>query len=85
MVRTQIQLTEEQHRELKRWARERGISLSAAVRRCVGDCLSNEDAAGGRQDRIREALTVVGKYADEGGLSRVAIEHDKALAEAFTR
>ncbi len=33
MVRTQIQLPEEQYRWLRRWARRLGISLSEAVRR----------------------------------------------------
>jgi hypothetical protein len=33
MVRTHVQLTEEQHRRLRRWARELGVSLSEAVRR----------------------------------------------------
>ena len=32
MVRTQIQLPEEQYRWLRRWARRLGISLSEAVR-----------------------------------------------------
>jgi hypothetical protein len=33
MVRTQIQLTEEQDRQLKRWSAGLGISLAEAVRR----------------------------------------------------
>ncbi len=85
MVRTQIQLTEEQHRRLKRWARRLGISLSEAVRRCVQDRLSSEEGDGGREALIREALAVVGKYADPEGTADVGVEHDEHLAGAYRR
>ncbi len=35
MVRTQIHLTEDQHRELTRYSRRVGISMAEAVRCCV--------------------------------------------------
>jgi hypothetical protein len=83
MVRTQIQLTEEQHRLLKRWAGHLGISLSEAVRRCVADRLTVERLDAGRADRVREALAVVGKYADPEGASRVTQDHDEHLADSY--
>lgn len=83
MVRTQIQLTETQHRQLKRWAQRLGISLAEAVRRCVADRLAAEGAEPKRADRVREAQTVIGKYADPAGASRVALDHDDHLTEAF--
>ena len=83
MVRTQVQLTEEQHKRLKRWAQARGISLAEAVRRCVAERLASEAPEGGRADRVREALAVVGKYADPAGPSRVARDHDEHLEDAF--
>ena len=83
MVRTQIQLPEDQHRRLRRWARELGISLSEAVRRCVADRLASEDAMPAREARVRAALHVCGKYRDPKGTSRVALEHDAHLAEAY--
>lgn len=64
MVRTQIQLPEEQYRRLRKWSRQLGISLSEAVRRCIADHLAHEEAAPSREDRIREALAVCGKYTD---------------------
>jgi len=85
MVRTQIQLPEEQYRRLKRWARRRGVSLSEAVRRCVADRLVAEEAAPSREELVRSALAVCGKYADPDGPSRVAQEHDRHLAEAYSR
>ena len=83
MIRTQIQLTEEQHQRLKRWAHHRGISLSEAVRRCVDDRLSTDPPEQTRADRVREAAVVFGKYADPDGPSRVAKDHDEHLNDAF--
>jgi hypothetical protein len=71
MMRIQIQLTDEQHRQLKRWAERLGILLSEAVRRCVAERLAGE------------ALAVVGKYADPQRATRVARGHDDRLAHAY--
>jgi metal-responsive CopG/Arc/MetJ family transcriptional regulator len=83
MVRTQIQLPEEQYRRLRKWSRRLGISLSEAVRRCIADHLAHEEAAPSREDRIRGAFAVCGKYTDPEGASCVAQEHDRHLAEAY--
>jgi hypothetical protein len=85
MVRTQIQLTENQHRRLRGWANRLGISLSEAVRRCVEERLAVEERSGGREEQVRAALAVVGKYADPSGRSRVGKEHDRHFAEAVRR
>jgi hypothetical protein len=83
MVRTQVQLTEEQHRRLRRWARQLGVSLSEAVRRCVAERLAREEASPSREERVRAALAVAGKYRDPEGRRRVAEEHDRYLAKAY--
>jgi hypothetical protein len=83
MVRTQIQLPEEMHRRLKMWASRIGISMSEAVRRCVAERLAGERLEVGREALVREAMAVVGKYADPAGPSRVAKEHDEHLYEAY--
>jgi hypothetical protein len=83
MRRTQVQLTDDQHRALKRWANRLGISLSEAVRRCVADRLAAEQLEGGRARLVREARSVLGKYADPSGRTDVAREHDRALDDAF--
>jgi hypothetical protein len=85
MVRTQIQLTPEQHRRLKRWAQQRGISLAEAVRRCVADRLDAEQTAPTREMMVREALQVVGTYTDPSGANDVAKEHDQYLADAYRK
>jgi len=88
MVRTQIQLTEEQHRGLLRWSQRLGISLSEAVRRCVEERLTREAVAPTPQELLRAALEVCGKYSDPDGgdadgRSRVALDHDRYLTDAF--
>ena len=85
MVRTQIQLTEAQHRELARYSRRLGISLSEAIRRCVNAQLEDERTAPAREERVRAALAVCGKYRDSQGETRVALEHDRYLEDAYSR
>ena len=85
MVRTQIQLTAEQHRLLKHWAGRLGISVAEAVRRCVADRLVAERVEAGRADRVREALAIVGKYADPEETSRVAKDHDEHLTQIYRK
>jgi hypothetical protein len=85
MIRTQIQLTEEQHRSLKRWARDRGISLSEAVRRCVDQQMAAEASGNRRSDRVREAMSVVGKFSDPEGSSSIGRDHDTVLADVYGR
>lgn len=84
-MRSQIQLTEEQHRRLKRWARKLGISMAEAVRRCVADRLEAEEMAPTRAALVREALAVAGTYLDPTGVSDVARRHDELLADAYRR
>lgn len=83
MVRSQIQFTEEQHRLLKRWARQRDISISEAVRRCVDERLAAERVAPTRAMMVREALAAP-TYKDREGKTDVAVNHDKYLVEAYS-
>ncbi len=83
MVRTQVRLTEAQHRRLRRYAGRLGISLAEAVRRCVDAHLVREATAPSREARVRAALAVCGKYHDTGGETRVALNHDRHLDDAY--
>ena len=83
MVRTQVRLTEEQHRRLRRYARRLSISLAEAVRRCVNAQLDREATAPSRDARVRAALAVCGKYRDPHGETRVALNHDRHLDGAY--
>ena len=51
----------------------------------MADRLVAEEAAPSREELVRSALAVCGKYADPDGPSRVALEHDRHLAEAYSR
>lgn len=84
MVRTQIQLTGEQHAQLKQWARRLDISFSEAVRRCV---TGHFEAGRGvnRADMVREALAACGSHRDPEDCTDVARRHDDALAEVYRR
>ncbi len=85
MVRRQIQLTDEQYRQLRRWAARLGISFAEAVRRCVAERLSAEGRISNRKALIRDALEVLGAYEDPDGLSNVAVDHDRHLSKAIRR
>jgi hypothetical protein len=85
MVRTQIQLTEQQFDRLREWARRRGVSLAEAVRRCVADRLASDEDESSGEDRKRRALAVCGKYRDPHGTTRIARDHDAVLAEAYRK
>jgi hypothetical protein len=78
MIRTQIQLTEEQARALRRIAGERGVSMATLIREAVDRVLLDRTPS---EERWRRALAVVGKYA--GGAHDVSDDHDRHLAEAY--
>ncbi len=79
MVRTQIQLTEEQVKGLRRLAAERGISMAAVIRESVEHTLEQED----RGQLWERASSVFGKYTDPEGAANVSEEHDRYLDDAY--
>lgn len=79
MVRTQIQLTEEQFKALKQRAAERGVSMAALVREAVDRGLRHDEIAA----RRARALSVIGRFRDKDGATDVSVRHDDYLAEAF--
>lgn len=81
MIRTQIQLTEQQTRRLKQAARERGVSMAEMVRRCIDRGLGAETPD--RAARYARAVELVGAFEDRTGVQRVAEAHDEYLDEAF--
>ena len=79
MVRTIVQLTENQAEELRRRAREQGVSISQLVRQGVDKLLSTPSA----DEAIRRrALAAVGFIRDEPDLS---VDHDQYLAEIYDK
>ena len=84
MVRLQVQLEVDQHRQIKRRAKRLGVSVSEVIRRCVDGQLRAEDDDNAT-DRRRKALAAIGRHAEPGGRGRTAAEHDAALGEAFRK
>ncbi|MCK4338192.1 MAG: CopG family transcriptional regulator [Candidatus Aminicenantes bacterium] len=79
MVRTQIQLSEEQAKRLREISLERHESVASLIRKAV-DLFLNSGRPG-RTDLYRQAAAVVGKY--ETAESDVAVNHDRYLDEDF--
>jgi len=80
MVRTQIQLTEEQARALKKMAASRHLSSAELIRRAV-DIMIKSGPGADPEDRRKRALDIAGKFSS--GKSDVSRKHDKYLADAF--
>ena len=80
MIRTQIQLTEEQSREIKSIAEREEVSMAELIRRAVDDWLARYGDTVSQAKKER-ALAVVGRY--RSGLTDVAEKHDEYLAEAY--
>ena len=80
MIRTQVQLTEEQAAELRRLAARSGVSVAELIRRGVEPLLrgNGPDAADARYAR---ALSAVGRF--HSGRRDVAEDHDAELDGAF--
>ena len=81
MIRTQIQLTEAQARQLRDRARQEGVSLAALIRRCIDESLKSEPA--NRADLYARASKLVGRFRDRRRARDVSSEHDKYLDEAL--
>ena len=80
MIRTQIQLTEEQARRLKRLAADDGCSMAELIRRGV-DRLLDGAAADTWEERKRRALAASGRF--RSGVSDLSRNHDTYLAQAY--
>jgi hypothetical protein len=78
MVRTQIQLTEDQVNGLKRLAEIQGVSMAELIRQGVSRLLAQAGALTTRELRAR-AAQAAGRF--RSGRRDVARRHDKYLAE----
>jgi len=80
MVRTQIQLTEEQARELKRLARERDVSVAALIRESIDEVIRSRGTLS-RNEQVSRALAAVGAF--RSGKGDISDRHDEYLAEIY--
>ena len=80
MIRTQIQLTEEQARVLKAQARREERSVAELVRECVAEYLARRRTPD-VQELARRARSLKGRF--RSGATDLAEAHDRHLDEAF--
>jgi hypothetical protein len=80
MVRTQIQLPEQQVSALKQLALQQHVSMAELIRRAV-ELFTASSAAVNLQERRQRALGAAGRF--HSGHDDIATRHDDYLAEAF--
>ena len=80
MVRTQIQLSESQLKELRHVSSVTGESIAALIRQGVALYLSTQQRAN-REEQVQRALRAAGKFSS--GAKDTSADHDRYLAEAF--
>lgn len=82
MVRTQIQLTEEQARKLRKLATTRHLSVARLIRLAV-DRLIGTGVVIDIDEQRRRAIAAAGTFAS--GVDDLGSNHDKYLGEAHSR
>ncbi|HET58267.1 MAG TPA: ribbon-helix-helix protein, CopG family [Deltaproteobacteria bacterium] len=82
MIRTQIQLTDEQARAIKKIAAAKGVSVAEVIRRAVEGVIRS-DTRMGTEERQKRALDIVGKFGS--GKRDVSKRHDAYLTDAYDK
>ena len=80
MVRTQIQLTEEQSSVLKKIAAQRSISIAELIRQGI-DFYLRAHGTVSQEERRKRAVAATGRF--RSGRSDLSTNHDNYLAEAY--
>jgi hypothetical protein len=80
MVRTQIQLTEDQAEALKRISASRHLSVAELIRRAI-DVMIRTSALVDPEERLKRSLEIVGKF--RSGRRDISKKHDVYLAETY--
>ena len=79
MVRTQIQLSEDEVAAAKRVARERGVSMAAVIRDTVDRYVRRESGVS-LDERWQRSLAAVGGFHSGG--ANLSVTHDDEFAAA---
>ena len=82
MLRTQVQLTDNQLKALRRASNATGKSVAELIRQGVDHYLAERSEVT-REERIERAIRVAGRFSS--GRSDVSAKHNERLAEAFGR
>ncbi len=79
MIRTQVQLTDEQAARVKELAHASNVSMAAIIRKALDQFILKQEPD--RRTLYRQALATVGKY--KAGAPDISIEHDRYLEQEF--
>jgi hypothetical protein len=82
MVRTQIQLTEDQAKALKKIAQSRHLSVAELIRKAV-DTVIKSSSFIDIEERHKRAMEIVGKFGS--GKRDVSKKHHLYLTEAYKK
>ena len=83
MVRTQIQLTEEQYQRLKDLATASNASLSELIRRSVDQLITSSKGAS-LSERRKRAIAIAGRFHSGHPGEMVSADHDIHLVDSFS-
>jgi hypothetical protein len=81
MIRTQILLTEEQHKLLKEISKEKNISMAETIRECVTYYGANiaDRVITSEEEKYNMALNAAGRF--KSGIKDLSSNHDLYLRE----
>ena len=82
MIRTQIQLTDDQFKSLKRLAADRGVSVAELIRQGVQLFIRGAEVIDSKEQKQR-ALSAAGRFHSR--LSDISTQHDRYLQEAYEK
>jgi hypothetical protein len=82
MVRTQIQLTEDQAKALKKIARSRHLSVAEVIRKAI-DAIIKSSSVIDIEERHKRAMEIVGRFGS--GKRDISKKHDLYLTEAYRK
>ncbi len=80
MIRTQIQLTEEQAKTLKKIAGKKHISMAELIRQGVNNLMRSSGGVT-MEERKKRAVAVAGRF--HSGKKDISTKHDDYLTGAF--
>jgi len=82
MIRTQIQLTEDQAKALKKIAQSRHLSVAELIRKAV-DTVIKSNTVANAEERHKRAMEIIGKFGS--GKHDVSKKHDLYLTEIYNK
>jgi len=80
MIRTQIQLTEEQAKTLKKIATKKHVSMAEIIRQGVSNLMRSSGEVT-MEERKKRAIAAAGRF--HSGKKDISTKHDEYLTEAF--